>query len=314
MLGSNNDSTVSHNGTAKKRKLDNSEVTNGSDTIIKECSKKNITTSNKSPFKVPKVPKCRKLFNKDNTILINPAIIENVRALNELSKNQNCSTSSNNRNITPAKHSTEKKLCSQTIIHQHSKDTLHSDNLVIKSFNTQSSEMVKLCNAVVERNTRKVTECIRSSLETTLEEFLNLTKSKEQLPPDPNLLIDIQSKFNQRIDSLKLTNDGLLQDLNALNAKHQTLVLKNTSLTKNLNEEMKKNARLVTSLESTLKENSELKSMMTKLQTSNRNKDQILMEIEKNNKELMAMNESLRIKNNRSESPLQRMLQWRSKI
>lgn len=271
--------------TSKKRKIDDSKNANverslngGSDKIH---TKSVSSSSNSSPFKVPEVPKLskgKKLYDT-NAVRLDPNIIANAEAINQMSKSQ-CSNQSSpiKTKVSPAKQS---PFFGGKTMHQspsngsgpHSNGISYSTKTATNASNhVHSPEMAALCNAVIERNTRKLTECVRSSLELTLEDFLNTTKPHQQMQRMQDQLNELQSDYNTQIDNLKSENKKLTQDLDSLHSKHMTLTKdlaamksENAILTADLNAEVEKNLQLVANLGSTLKEKAEWKSMVSKL-------------------------------------------------
>lgn len=289
----------------------------------KDLGKTTSNQANDSPFKVPEIPsprKVRKLSSNSSTYL-HPANIENIRALNEASMSPDKTNVSPSKKPTPIDRSPSKN--SRRNLNDRSPQMeAHKDSAV------HSPEMVKLCNAVIERNTSKVTECIRSSLEAALEECLNITKPKQQLHELQSQLNKLQTDYNLRIRDLQAQNDALKKRLNTINSENEQLIRKNDEISKknveltdtidgmksknalltaDLKIAFEKNSRLVTNFNSSARECREVRSKVTDIQVDNSQKDQQLKHLQRKNGELKRMYEVLMRTNTEHRSELQRI-------
>lgn len=175
-------------------------------------------------------------------------------------------------------------------------------------------EMVALYNAMIEQNTRKVTECIRSSLETTMVDFMGAVNPTQQIQSLQDQLS--QQRLNNELTVLNLQNKNidLELELEQLKNKHDILISKNNQIIKQNNElienlsslkadndkligdfkgEMAKNANLSSNLNAISTKNSKLVSTVSKLQKITCEQTNSLKSVEANNTYLSGANKAL---------------------
>lgn len=276
------------------------------------------TQGNGSPFKVPEVPrkpKARKLFTHPH---LDPAIIENVRAMNEMTRSNQ--QSSREEIVSSSR---------EVVIGQSSNDISQKTSIKTpQSSMINSPEMEALFDAVIGKNAEKVEDCLRSSLGTSLNEILNLNKPKQNSREVQNQLEKLQSDYNSRIKGLQTQNDDLSQKLNIVNNENDALVLENNAIMKQSNElmetiggmesknklltidlkiAMEKIERLVTHERSITKQNAGWQSEIAKFRTEKSRADQLLIDLERKNSDLQTMNETLMQTNRALNSKLHRI-------
>lgn len=82
-----------------------------------------------------------------------------------------------------------------------------------------TTDIGKLFNAVIEKNTRKVSDCVRGSLENMLKEFWSATKPTQQLEQLQQQLNGMRITCAGQVDEVQQKNATLRQEVDTVNAK-----------------------------------------------------------------------------------------------
>lgn len=190
------------------------------------------TTSDDAIFKVPAIPrKLRKVQQqpKDEP-KIDPAIIANVDALNKMASQKQASPSSTpiKRQAAAASLSPPKKLRLKIVDRSKNKVKVkaNSEAKFDASKMEPLTEMGALFNAVIERNTRKVSDSIRSSLTDMLNEIWDASKPTQQLKQLQDQLTTMRMSYGTQIDDLRDENHTLKQNLDDLHGKYEVQLVK----------------------------------------------------------------------------------------
>lgn len=246
------------------------------------CSENIVSSSpiktNISPFKVPSVPKPRKLFSHDSAYTLNPAIIANARAMEEMASSKvtkpSSLTSEKNRtdsiNQNLSSKVAESNDIEQTILKSENHKTVLPPKPVL------SPEMIALCDAIVHKNTRKLSECIQSSLADTLHGFLDAVKPVERIQMVELQMEKQKIEYDSLIDGVQNRNRDLNNKLKCLNAEHVALVARNSQTNKqnqDLNERVNviesKNVQLLSDLKAVRAENGKLENNLSQISMNN---------------------------------------------
>lgn len=174
-------------------------------------------------FKVPEIPrKIRKLQNKASS-KIDPAIIANVEAINKMTSPEKARSPPPSSSSPVKCPATPKKLNPKPADRKSKAKVKAKRNHGTQFTATKTeplTEVGALLNAVVEKNTRKVTEYIRTSLSGILNEFWDTTKPTHQLQKLQEQMAAMRSTYGGQIDVLQSENTALKQDLDSLNGKY----------------------------------------------------------------------------------------------
>lgn len=184
------------------------------------------------------------------TPTIDPAIVANVRKINQKNSHGKPGTSGTSQ---PRSVATTSSAAAASV----SPPKVNSG--LAKA--VHSTEMGALFNAVIEKNSQKVNDCIRTSLEKILTDFWDVAKPTQQLQKLQDQMENMRSVYGGKIDELKHENSTLKQELDTMTAKLdaqlakvQETVRQNDELNNILSETNSKMADMSTDLrESTLK-------------------------------------------------------------
>lgn len=185
-------------------------------------------------FKVPEIPRKMRKLQKTATPKIDPAIIANAEVINKM-----VSPEKTNKSPPPTQRSTARNRPAAADIvsppkRLNTKTDDQNENIVkagqdapFDALKTVPlTEMGALLNAVVEKNTRKVTDYVRTSLEGMLHEFWDTTKPTQQLQKLQDQMAAMRSTYGGQIDVLQNKNNTLKQDLDTMNSKYDVQLVK----------------------------------------------------------------------------------------
>lgn len=197
------------------------------------------------------------------------------------------------------------------------------DNLDIHTNNTDKSmpphtehspEMFALCNAMIEQNTHKVAECIRTSLESTFSSFMDAINPTQQIHMLHEMLGKQRIESDAMVMNLQTQNVDLTDQLEQLKGKHEILICKNDQVLKQNREfidnlttlkaenekligelqgELAKNGNLTGNLNAMSTKNAKLTATVDKLRTINDKQANSLKNAEANNSYLNGANKAL---------------------
>lgn len=89
-------------------------------------------------------------------------------------------------------------------------------------------EMITLCQAIVEKNARKLNECVRSSLSEALCSFLNEANPDGRIQMAEDALKQQQLEYDSVINRLREQNNELKTKLKSMQIEHEQLHSQNT--------------------------------------------------------------------------------------
>lgn len=193
-------------------------------------------------FKVPEIPRKVRKPNTNTPSNNAQAKTANVQAANEMAAHKKISpqgqySSANPRSATSApgnilhtEHTNDLHFgstASPTNGTNAMTDAKKDDKKVKMNYETQSTtsklthptEVEAIFKKIIAKNTNKVTDCIRTSLEGMLHEILIAAESTNQLQNLKNQFATMQSQYEGRIDELKRENDVLKEQVIDLNGK-----------------------------------------------------------------------------------------------
>lgn len=177
-----------------------------------------------------------------------------------------------------------------------------------------SPEMLALCNAMIEQNTRKVSECIRLSLESSLVSFMDAANPARQIKILQDQLTKQRIENDAMVTILQGQNTDLSAQLEALKGKHEFLINKNNQwiqqnrdfiqqltelktenekLIDDLKRELARNASLNSNLNAMSMQNTKLQSTVSRLQKISTEQADQLKSAEANNSYLLKANKVL---------------------
>lgn len=126
-------------------------------------------------------------------------------------------------------------------------------------------DVLSICNAMVENNTLKMSNYIRSSLESTLFGFLDAAKPSQQIHALREQLINQRNDYESMIKGLRNQNVNITGKLNDLKEKYYIctnknfeIVNQNDDLLKTIDALKMKNASLMAELEKVKTKNDDL--------------------------------------------------------
>lgn len=264
------------------------------------CSENMVNSSpiqtNISPFKVPLVPKPRKLFSHDSQYTLNPAIIANARAMEEMASSKVTKpsglTSEKKRtdsiNQNPSSEVAAPKDIEQAVLKSE------NDKIVLLPKTAHSPDMIALCDAIVHKNTRKLSECIQSSLADTLYGFLDAVKPFERIQMVELQMEKQKTEYDSLVDAVQNQNRELNNKLKCLNAEHVSLVGRNSQTieqNQHLIERVKviesKNVQLLSDLKGVRAENNKLENDLSQISMKNADSNVKVVKYEATIRDLM---------------------------
>ncbi|XP_055301652.1 uncharacterized protein LOC129568114 [Sitodiplosis mosellana] len=158
-----------------------------------------------------------------------------------------------------------------------------------KIFQSHAPEMVALCNAMIEKNTRKVSECIRSSFESSFADFMEAANPAQQI----QMLQDQLKALKGQHETLISKNNQMIKQNNEFIQSLTKLKGENEKLIGDLKCELAKNANLNCNLNALSTKNTQLASTVAKLQEINVEQANNLKSAEENNSYLAGANKAL---------------------
>ncbi|XP_031634382.1 protein kinase C-binding protein 1-like [Contarinia nasturtii] len=271
---------LSQNGDASLPNFSRETELSTSTIISGENASLNLSDDNGSVFKVPLIPKRRKLSSnvlKDKTIVKAQSTF-NTHTMNELSTPNPTRKTIQNTQVTDPS-STVRKI-------------------------QLTPEMSNLCKTVIEKSAQKMTESVRLSLTETLFDFLNTSKPGEQIQLLQEQLENQRKTFNELIQNLRAQNQNLKVNLkkykdkcNSVNKMEGQNVIETNMKVALINDELEKSKVEINELNGRMNTMSTKNAFMTttvaKLQAANNDLSNNLKITEATNARLLNVNANL---------------------
>lgn len=200
----------------------------------------NQTTSKSADgavFKVPAIPRKKRKLQKNASPNIDPAIMANINVINKMASPEKMCTSPSPIQQSSAIVSPPKKLDAKPDDRNKSKVKANHDTPFSATKIVPLTGLGVLFNAVIENNTHKVTDYVRTSLTDVLHEFWDTTKPTQQLQKLQDQLATMRSTCGGQLDVLQNENKALKRNLNVMNGKYDVQLVK-------VRETMRDNAEL----------------------------------------------------------------------
>lgn len=173
-------------------------------------------------FKVPIVPRKIRKTQPNASPQINPSIIENVlRIANEVESSHETASTSTKSPSLPNSSSGP----AWNAIPAVSTNPAESHNEISSSSGSKdvhAAEMQTLLNTVIDNNTGKMNDSIRTLMDRMLHEVWNAYEPAQQLQDIQSRLVTMRTDYEREIYVLKHGNIALKEELKTLHAKCDT--------------------------------------------------------------------------------------------
>lgn len=190
--------------TAKKRKIDDEPSTSKAFDSFGFSTKSTASKlSDDGVFKKPAIPRKMRRVQRTDPPKIDPAITANIDVINKLALKVNLSPDSNQRSP-PIKRSAS----AATATSESPPKKMQTRS---KAKAEPLTEMGALFNMVIERNTQKVSDSIRTSLTDMLNEIWDASKPTQQLKQMQNQIDSMRINHGGQVDALENENNALKQ-------------------------------------------------------------------------------------------------------